>query len=117
MVSTTEESGFDSRKRVQTDFGLKSAFYKMGTGILLPEVQQPGRKVTSHLNLVTKLRMRGVIPPLFHISSGGWCIIKYRDNYTFSITRLSYLEEHSLLEISSPSVTAKLQSEAICLCN
>jgi hypothetical protein len=39
MTCKTVESGFDSRKRVQTDFGLQSAFCEMGTGILLPEVQ------------------------------------------------------------------------------
>jgi hypothetical protein len=59
----------------------------MCTGFHLPEVQQPGRKDSSPFNLVPRLRMHGVIPALYHtLSSGGWCRIKYRDNFTGTVS-------------------------------
>jgi len=44
----------------------KPASYQMGTR------DSPGVKLTSHLNLLLKLRMYGAIPTLPHTSS--WCV-------------------------------------------
>jgi hypothetical protein len=65
MAWTTAVSGLDSRD----DSGLQSAFYTMGIEVLPPEAQKLENEVFSRLNLMSRLRMRGVIPPLPHISS------------------------------------------------
>jgi hypothetical protein len=42
-------------------------------------------KLTTHLHLVPKSRMRGAIPPLPQYAVMAWCSIKrkHRDNFTF----------------------------------
>jgi len=37
-------------------------------------------KLTTHLHLVSKLGMRGAIPPL----SMAWCLVKHTDNFSFT---------------------------------
>jgi hypothetical protein len=41
-----------------------------------------GVKLTTHLHLVPRSRMRGSIPPLANIFV-AWCLVKRRDNFTF----------------------------------
>jgi hypothetical protein len=42
-----------------------------------------GVKLTTHLHLVPRSRMRGAIPPLLHYVFMAWCLVKRRDNFTF----------------------------------
>jgi hypothetical protein len=40
-------------------------------------------KLTTHLHLVTRSRMREAIPPLPQYFFRAWCLVKHRDNFTF----------------------------------
>jgi hypothetical protein len=47
-------------------------------------------KLTTHLHLVSRLRMRGAMPPLFHTSS--LCgVIKHRENLVFAYAYFFYI--------------------------
>jgi hypothetical protein len=50
--------------RVQTGSGAHPAFYQMGTGVLSPGIKRPGRKLTSYIRLVPRLRKNDAVPPL-----------------------------------------------------
>jgi hypothetical protein len=41
-------------------------------------------KLTTHLHLVPRSRMRGSIPPLPQYVFMEWCLVKHRDNFTFT---------------------------------
>jgi hypothetical protein len=60
---------FSLHHRVQTGSGAHLASYPMGTGAF--SLWQSGRdvKLTTHLHLVPRSRMRGAIPPLPNTSS------------------------------------------------
>jgi hypothetical protein len=53
-------------------------------GALSLGVKWPGREATTHLHLVPRSRMRGAIPPLPHYVFVAWCLVKHRDNFTFT---------------------------------
>jgi hypothetical protein len=40
-------------------------------------------KLTNHLHLVPRSRMRGAIPPLLQYAFMAWCLVKHRNNFTF----------------------------------
>jgi len=40
-------------------------------------------KLTTHLPLVLRSRVRGAIPPLPQYAFTAWCLFKHRDNFTF----------------------------------
>jgi hypothetical protein len=40
-------------------------------------------KLTTHLHLVPRSRMRGGIPPLPRYVFMAWCLVKHRENFTF----------------------------------
>jgi hypothetical protein len=42
-----------------------------------------GVKLTTHLHLVLRSRMRGDIPPLPQYVFMPWCLVKHRDNFAF----------------------------------
>jgi hypothetical protein len=42
-------------------------------------------KLTTHLNIVPKSRMRGAIPPHLQYVFMAWCLVKQRDNFTFTL--------------------------------
>jgi hypothetical protein len=50
-----------------------------------------GVKLTTHLHLVLRSRMRGAIPPLPQYVSMAWCLVKHRDNFTFTFTSVRKL--------------------------
>jgi hypothetical protein len=56
--------------RVQSDSGAHAGSYPMGTGGFFPGSKAAGGgvKLTTHLQLVPRLRMRGAIPTLTHTS-------------------------------------------------
>jgi hypothetical protein len=41
-------------------------------------------KLTTYLHLAQRLRMRGSITPLPQYVFMAWCLVKHRDNFTFS---------------------------------
>jgi hypothetical protein len=46
-------------------------------------------KLTTHLLLVPRSRMRGTIPPLTQYVYIAWCLVKHRDNFTFYLYIMS----------------------------
>jgi hypothetical protein len=42
-------------------------------------------KLTTHLHLVPSSRMREAIPPLPQYVFMAWCLVKHRDNFTFTL--------------------------------
>jgi len=44
-----------------------------------------GMKLTTHLLLVPKSRVCGAIPPSPQYILLAWCIVKHRDNFTFTL--------------------------------
>jgi hypothetical protein len=38
-------------------------------------------KLTNHLHLVPRSKMRGAIPPLSQYTFMAWCLVKNRDNF------------------------------------
>jgi hypothetical protein len=56
----------------------------MGTRGSFPGVKLLGVKLATHL-LMLRSRMRGIIPPPQYVSV-GWCLVKYKDNFTFTFT-------------------------------
>jgi hypothetical protein len=70
---------------VQNGSGAHDASYPMGTGGLSLGVKQPRCEADhSHLHLVQSLRMCGAIPLLPQYASMPWCLVKRRDNFTFT---------------------------------
>jgi hypothetical protein len=65
---------FSLHRRVQNGFGAHPASYSMGTW------GQSGRgvKLTTHLYLVPRSRMRGATPPLPQYVFMAWCLVKHR---------------------------------------
>jgi len=47
-------------------------------------------KLSTHLHLVPRSRMRGVINPLPQYAF-MWCLVKHRDNFTFTFTNFALL--------------------------
>jgi hypothetical protein len=73
--------------RVQTGSGAHPASYPMGTGSSFPGGKTAGGvKLTTHINLVQRLEMRGAIPPLPKYVIMAWCLVKYRDTFTFTLS-------------------------------
>jgi hypothetical protein len=62
-----------SLHRVQTSSGAHPASYPMGT-----RGSFPGMKLTTHIHLVPRSRLRGAIPPLPHYAFMAWCSVKAR---------------------------------------
>jgi hypothetical protein len=64
--------------------GTHLAPYPMGSGAFIPGIKRLGRE-DDHLQLVSMLRMRADIPQLPQYVLMAWCLIKHRDNVTFTI--------------------------------
>jgi hypothetical protein len=52
-------------------------------GVLTPGVKRSERDLTTHLHLVLKSRMCGTVTPLPQYVFMAWCLVTYRDNFTF----------------------------------
>jgi len=64
-ISEGGNDGIFSLHPVRTSSGSHPASYPNGDRVLLPRVKSNrGMKLTTHLHLLPKLRIRGVIPPL-----------------------------------------------------
>jgi hypothetical protein len=50
---------------------------------LIPGLSDLGVKLTIHLHLLPRFRMRGAIPPLSQYVFVAWYLVKYRDSFTF----------------------------------
>jgi hypothetical protein len=53
-------------------------------------VKQPGVRLTTHLHLVPRSRMRGAIPPLSQYAFMAWCLVKVQKQlylYLYVFTR------------------------------
>jgi len=40
--------------------------------------------LTTHIHLVPRSRMRGIMPPLLQYTFMACCLVKHRDNFTFT---------------------------------
>jgi hypothetical protein len=82
--------GFDSRQE------LENFLFATASGPALdiqwaPGILSPGGKsgrsvkLTTHLQLVPRLKMRGFIPPHRQYVFMVWCLVKHRDNFTLHL--------------------------------
>jgi hypothetical protein len=74
---------FSLHHRVQNGSGAHSASCPMGTGAL-----SLGVKLTTHLHLVPRSRVGGAIPPLPQYIFMAWCLVKHRNNFTFTLPHI-----------------------------
>jgi hypothetical protein len=75
-----------------------------------------GLKLTTHLNLVARLRMRRIYRSPIHLP--GACLIKHRDNFTFSAIRISSpLNSMSACLFWSPKVHCGVYKRLKLVCN
>jgi hypothetical protein len=70
----------------------------MGIGALTEVLSGRGVRLTTHLHLVPRLRIRGAIPPLTQYVSLAWCLVKHRDDFSF-IFQSVYEEDFTKLSI------------------
>jgi len=64
------DGNFSPHRRVQTGFRAHPASYPMGIRGLFPWAQSSlGMKLTTHLDLMPRLRLHGAVLPLLHTSS------------------------------------------------
>jgi hypothetical protein len=68
-----------SRHRVQTSSGAHPTSYPMGAR------GGRGLKLTTHRHIVPRSRMRGAIRLLPQYVLMAWCLVKHRDNFTFTM--------------------------------
>jgi hypothetical protein len=68
------QTHFSLHHRVQTVSGSHEASYTMGTGVSFPGVKRQNMKLTTHLHLVPRLRLR----------SRRGVVFKHKDNFTFT---------------------------------
>jgi hypothetical protein len=75
-----------SHHRVQTGSGAQSTSCPVGTRGSFPGgLSGRGVKLTTHIHLVPKSRMRGAVPPLSRYAFVAWCSVKEaQDNFTFN---------------------------------
>jgi hypothetical protein len=69
------------------------------------EALSPGIKLTTHLNIVPRLRICGAVPPFSHVFM-AWCLVKHRDNFTFNFGswfKVWYID-HFTLDLASEPV-------------
>jgi hypothetical protein len=64
-------------------------------------------KLTTHLHLMPTSRMSGTIPPLPQYVFMAWCLVKHRDNFTFTLFNELHGVE-SLREANSHSASQKI---------
>jgi hypothetical protein len=65
---------------------LLSDVLPIGTGCSFPGVKAAGGvKLTTHLHLAPRLRMRVAISPIPQYVFMAWCLVKHRDNFTFTL--------------------------------
>jgi hypothetical protein len=62
----------------------------MGTGGSSPLAKRRVVKLTTHLPLVSRLRMIGAIPPHHHHVFMAWFLVKHMDNFTFPVKSQKY---------------------------
>jgi hypothetical protein len=53
-------------------------------------------KLSTQLHLAPKSRMRGAILPLPKYVFMAWYLVKYRDNFTFTLPHITYSADTSL---------------------
>jgi hypothetical protein len=85
-------AGNFSLHRVQNGSEAHPASYPMGS---MGSFQ--GVKLTTHLYLVPSHRMRGAIPPLPQYVFMAWCLVKHRDNFTFTFSPFPQYKRYSLI--------------------
>jgi hypothetical protein len=86
--------GFDSRgvpgivlftTVCRTTLGLTQLSIQWVPGALSLGVKRP-RREADHSHLMPRPRMRRAIPPLLQYVFMAWCLVKHRDNFTFTLT-------------------------------
>jgi hypothetical protein len=55
-----------------------------------PRKSGRGVKLTTHLHLVPRLRMRGAVPPLSQYVLMVWCLVMHKDNFNFTWSSSSF---------------------------
>jgi len=70
-----------------------------------------GVKLTTHLHLVPRSRMCGILPPFPQYVLMAWCLVKHRDNFTLSwcMSCTCNVTSHDL------SYTCYVSSHDVCL--
>jgi hypothetical protein len=87
----TEAGNFSLHHRVQNGSGAPSSLLSNGYQGIYPWGQSGmGVKLTTHLNLVPRLRMHGVIPPVSQYVFVAWCSVKKSAGKTLHLP-LKYL--------------------------
>jgi hypothetical protein len=71
---------FSLHHRIKNGSVTHQASYRMGTR----GGAGRGVKLTTHLHVVPRSRMRGARPPLPQYVFIAWCLVKHRDNFTFT---------------------------------
>jgi hypothetical protein len=83
------DGNFSLRHRVQTGSGAPPSLLLKGSGGALTGGRSAGGvKLTTHLHLVPRLRIHAVIPPSPQYVFMAWCLVKHRDDFTFSMPLL-----------------------------
>jgi hypothetical protein len=59
-----------------------------------------GVKLTTHLHLEPRSRMRGAIPPLPQNVFMAWCLVKHRDNFTILLLLAHVLKTCSAMMLT-----------------
>jgi hypothetical protein len=84
--------GFDSRQGLgiflfttasRTALGPTQPPIQWVPGALTLGYSSRGVKLTIHLHVVLRSRMRGAIPPLTQYAFMAWCFVKHRNNFTY----------------------------------
>jgi hypothetical protein len=75
---------FSLHHRVQNGSGTPQPPIQWVPGALSLGYSGRGMKLTTHIHLVPRSRMRGAIPPLPQYAFMAWCLVKHRDKFTFT---------------------------------
>jgi hypothetical protein len=77
---------FSLYHRVQNGSGAHPASYPMGTRVSFPGCKAAGREAdhSPPCSAGGGQRMRGAVPPLPQYAFMAWCVVKHRDNFTFT---------------------------------
>jgi hypothetical protein len=86
-----ETENFSLYHRVQTSSGPTQSPIQWVPGALSLRIKRPGIKLTTHLHLVLRSRIRGTIPPFPQYTFIVWCSVeKHMDNFTLPYRTIPY---------------------------
>jgi hypothetical protein len=107
---------FDSRRglrvfplhhRVQNGSGAHPASIQWVAGVLAPGIKRPPVKLTTYLHLVPRSKNEWSYTSTPQYPFMAWCLVKHRDNFTFTETVCKGLDWTNNENGSEPSITIK----------